>query len=517
MPADPEKVAIYIRWSTDDQSEGTTLDVQSEGCQHYVLSQGWRVREDLLFIDEGYSGGSLDRPAMTRLRSAVADGNVDCVVVFKMDRLSRSVVDTVKLVLEEWDGRCHVKSAREPIDTATPAGKLFFYMLVSYAEWERSLIRERTFSGRLKRAQEGRNPGFNAPYGYRTGTRAGSLEVVDDEAAIVRRMYELYLAGAGMRTLVTTLNQQGLRFRQGRPWNDSTVRHILSNPVYTGDLVWGLRPKNPSYGKRDGEKERLKATEPLAVREGAFPPIVERILWERVQSLRQGKPGPNRGGSGRAVSSRFLLTGLARCRCGSAIIGRVGAGRSSHPYYICAGKNSKGALHCDCGYIAARQVDTIAAVELMRLFGEAAARERTADAMRSGLQQQLEMLLPEQKRAQQQALRLEQQARELRRQYRENLLSLPEYRAFQADLDQEVQSVAAQQAQLSRQIEETDQALRQQQELANTLAQVDEWESLTIPQQKLLLRTLCRSLVLFRRPASAEVDFEAVWVQAQDP
>ncbi|HWI66569.1 MAG TPA: recombinase family protein, partial [Symbiobacteriaceae bacterium] len=86
---DPTKVAIYIRWSTEDQGEGTTLEVQSETCRAYLVSQGWAVNPELIFIDDGYSGGSIERPAMARLRSAVAAGEVHCVVVYKLDRLSR--------------------------------------------------------------------------------------------------------------------------------------------------------------------------------------------------------------------------------------------------------------------------------------------------------------------------------------------------------------------------------------------------------------------------------------------
>ncbi|HWI53053.1 MAG TPA: recombinase family protein, partial [Symbiobacteriaceae bacterium] len=161
------QVAIYIRWSTEDQGEGTTLDVQMEACQAFILSQGWSVAPERIYIDDGISGGTLERPALSRLRSAISQGFVDCVVVYKLDRLSRSVVDMVRLVLDEWEGHCCIKSAREPIDTLTQTGRLFFYQLMSFAEWERSVIRERTFAGKLRRAQEGKNPGITAAYGYR--------------------------------------------------------------------------------------------------------------------------------------------------------------------------------------------------------------------------------------------------------------------------------------------------------------------------------------------------------------
>lgn len=114
-----DKVAIYIRWSTEDQGEGTTLDVQLEACRAYMASQGWSYREELVYVDDGVSGATMERPALTRLRAAVAQGQVECVVVYKLDRLSRSVADTARLVMDEWEGICSVKSAREPIEVGS--------------------------------------------------------------------------------------------------------------------------------------------------------------------------------------------------------------------------------------------------------------------------------------------------------------------------------------------------------------------------------------------------------------
>jgi site-specific DNA recombinase len=511
---DPDRVAIYIRWSTDDQGDGTTLDVQMEGCRHYALSQGWNVTEDLIFIDDGYSGGSLDRPAMTRLREAVQRGEVDCVIVFKLDRLSRSVVDTVNLVLEEWDDLCHVKSAREPIDTTNHAGKMFFYMLVSYAEWERSVIKERTWSGRLKRAQEGRNPGFNAPYGYRVGATPGTLEIVPEEAAVVRRIYQLYLTGLGMLAIVRTLAEDGLLFREGRAWNESTVRHILANPVYAGDLVWGVRQRNPRYGKREGEKERLLSDEPLAAREGAFPAIVPRSEFERVQLMRGEKPSPNKGGSARALSSRFLLTGLARCgKCGSSILGREGVGRGGNTYYWCSGRNSKGATFCDGGYINTDKVDAIAVVELRRLYGDKAKREKVVEVMRATQKRRLESLLPRTHQVEKDLERLQEQEVDLRRQYREKEITIAEFRAFKSDLDGERLALQKARADLEQQVEEARRALVNHDQWVQVIAQVDEWESLNMAQRKTLLRLLCRGLSLYRKPRGQEVEFVADWVQ----
>ena len=105
----------------------------------------------------------MNRPAMIRMRKMIQEGKIDCVIVYKLDRLSRSVVDTVNLVLEEWEGHCYIKSSREAVDTMTPMGKQFFYMLVSFAEWERSVIKERTYNGKLQRVMNGMTPGFIDP------------------------------------------------------------------------------------------------------------------------------------------------------------------------------------------------------------------------------------------------------------------------------------------------------------------------------------------------------------------
>ncbi|HWI65609.1 MAG TPA: recombinase family protein, partial [Symbiobacteriaceae bacterium] len=128
-PVREDRVALYVRWSTDDQSEGTTLQVQLEGCRHFALSQGWTPQAELTFIDDGYSGATLDRPALRRLRDLVARGEIDCVIVFKVDRLSRNIVDAVDLVLGEWRDTCYFKSAREPIDSSTDLGRMIFSVL----------------------------------------------------------------------------------------------------------------------------------------------------------------------------------------------------------------------------------------------------------------------------------------------------------------------------------------------------------------------------------------------------
>lgn len=365
MLTDGEKVASYIRWSTEEQAEGTTLEVQRDACRHFILAQGWRCREDLVFVDDGYSGGRLDRPGLTALREAVQQGDVTCVVVFKLDRLSRSVLDTVSLVLDEWDGLCYVKSTREPVDTTSPAGKMFFYMLASYAEWERSVIRERTMAGKAKRAQQGKNPGFTAPYGYRRGERPGELLLVAEEAAVVRRLFEEYLAGRSLHAIAAGLTADGVRPRRAPRWTATTVAQMLANPIYTGALVYGRSSLVSGRARQRDGRARIRHDAPrYAEVAGALPAIVTAAEFRHVQAMR-GVHGARPGR--KPLGAAFLLAGIASCRCGARLRGDT-RGASGQRYYRCARDGSDDA-RCDSGLMPAALLERAVVQQVLRRWG----------------------------------------------------------------------------------------------------------------------------------------------------
>lgn len=315
----PHQVAIYIRWSTDDQAEGTTLEVQRDRCKHYLASQGWVFNCDLVYIDDGYSGGSLDRPALTRLRKDVESGEIQCVVVYKIDRLSRSVVDIVDLVLTEWDGRCFIKSTSEDVNTITPAGKMFFYILVSFAEYERNVIRDRTLGGKIKRAEQGMNPGFRPPYGYTKGTTRGSFVLVEHEANVVRRVFDMYRRGQGPFQIAQQLNLENVR-RRVEPWDRQGIRRLLLNPAYIGILEYGKSTTTTkSQQERHGMKARIAFDQPrYSTMDGAYPPIIDRGMWDEVQNLLQSRSDEYRDHSRSphiaTTCSRVLLSVAAEPR-----------------------------------------------------------------------------------------------------------------------------------------------------------------------------------------------------------
>jgi site-specific DNA recombinase len=499
----PDCVAVYIRWSTDDQGEGTTLDVQLDGCRHYALSQGWQFRNDLVFVDDGYSGGTMDRPALNRLREAVQQGRVDCVVVFKIDRLSRNVVDTVNLVLREWDSKCHVKSAREAIDTASQQGRMFFYTLVSFAEWERSVIRERTWSGRMRRLAEGRNPGFKPPYGLATGATPGSFVTVDAEAAVVRRIFDLYLGGMGYKAIAVRLAREGLRFREGRPFSAQTVMAILRNPIYAGRLAYGRAP-------RTGERRGAEAA-PTVVESPHLPRLVDPALFAQAQELRLGRaqqPTPNR-----AVSSDHLLSGVLRClRCGSAMMGRrkYGAG-SAPPYYMCAGQRSKGTAFCDSAYIRQDWLDDWLTARLLDRYGSAPVQPPPAKPLSEAAPQMAEV------RRSLEGVRREQQGLErelatIGRDYRQERLTVTEYREQKAAVDRDQARLTAKVAELEGALVRLEARRSLARQLPAPVGRASRWGLLGLTERKHLLRELVAHAAVYRAPGSAEVRYELAWV-----
>jgi site-specific DNA recombinase len=358
-------VAIYVRWSTDEQESGTTLEVQTESCQYFILSQHWTFNPDLVFVDDGYSGGNVERPALARLRKAVDDGEVQAVVVYKLDRLSRRVVDCVKLVREEWYGRCSLFSTAERFDTESPVGKMIFNILISFAEFERDVIRDRTQSGKKKRASQGRNAGHRYIYGYRRSPEGGyefdgvdpATQAFTGPAAIARRIFLDYLNGASTALLAERLSMEGIPSPQGADrWRTSTISRILDNPTYAGTYRYGMS------SLKLGEKRKLH-DEPTYVVAGVVPPLIAPAEWERVRRLRAER----RGMHPRAIASLYLLSGIARCgKCGQPINGKQG---SDKRYYSCLGRISL--RTCDCALMGAPMLEEIVLNEVkQRLSGE---------------------------------------------------------------------------------------------------------------------------------------------------
>ncbi|MGI4765113.1 MAG: recombinase family protein, partial [Janthinobacterium lividum] len=235
---------MYTRKSHSEGLEQpfNSLDAQRSACSHFIasqLSEGWHELEGC-FDDGGFSGGSLERPALARLMEYVESGAVDTVVVYKIDRLSRSLRDFVRL-MEVFERRAVTfVSVTQQFSTTTSMGRLTLNVLLSFAQFEREITSERTrdkFSALRERGAW--TTGFR-PYGYQLVDR--QLVVDAAEAAVVQRVYALYARLRSAIPIAGLLNANGLRTHRGTPFNYSFVRRILENRLYRGERAYLGQP-----------------------------------------------------------------------------------------------------------------------------------------------------------------------------------------------------------------------------------------------------------------------------------
>lgn len=225
-----KKTAIYVRVSTQDQAmEGYSIEQQTEALTKYCEARGWDACR--VFCDAGYSGSNTNRPALLELITSIHE--FDAVLVYKLDRLSRSQKDTLWLFEDVFEANnVGFFSLCESFDTASAFGKAALGILSVFAQLEREQIRERMAMGRLGRVKSGKSSAWSViPFGYQY--RDGELVPEPLAADIVRKMYGDYLSGKTISTIVRELNACG-HILKARPWSFRTVKYVLTNVVYTG-------------------------------------------------------------------------------------------------------------------------------------------------------------------------------------------------------------------------------------------------------------------------------------------
>ena len=271
MPATTKKLrcAIYTRKSTDEglDKEFNTLDAQRAACEAYITSQraeGWVLVRDH-YDDGGYSGGTLERPALKRLMADIEQDRIDCILVYKIDRLSRSLMDFAKLVeVMDAHGVTFV-SITQSFNTTTSMGRLTLNILLSLAQYEREIIGERIRDKFAASRARGMWMGGKVPLGYDVVAR--KLVVNEDEAPRVCRLFEIFAeTGSGIET-VRLLRAEGATSKSGRPLDKGDVYKVLNNRTYVGEAAH----KGQVYpGEHQG--------------------IVPRELWDRAHAVLQVSP-----------------------------------------------------------------------------------------------------------------------------------------------------------------------------------------------------------------------------------
>jgi site-specific DNA recombinase len=338
------RAAIYARVSTTSQAHTQQTDQQLERLQAYAEQRGWTLEEDLLYLDEGYSGASLNRPGLDALRDAAAMAAFEVLLITAPDRLARKYVHQVLLIEELQQRGCRVEFVERPM-SQDPNDQLLLQIRGAVAEYERTLIAERMRRGRLAKLRSGQLlPWLRVPFGYRTDPERprdpAGLRVEEYEAAIVRQMFAWYLEqGTTLGTIARRLTEGGVLTPTGKmSWSRSTIRGILKNHAYVGNAYGHCTYLAPAKSRRSPlspvgaglTAKRRPEEEWIAV---SVPEIVERETFDLVQQ----KLSHNRKFASRNNKShRYLLRALVSCgACGRSSPARTSwDGRS---YYVCRG------------------------------------------------------------------------------------------------------------------------------------------------------------------------------------
>jgi DNA invertase Pin-like site-specific DNA recombinase len=331
------RCAVYTRKSSEEGLEMafSSLDAQREACEAYVASQraeGWLLVADR-YDDGGFSGGTLERPALKRLRSDIEAGKVDVVVVYKIDRLSRSLMDFSRLVEVFDEHKVTFVSVTQSFNTTTSMGRLTLNVLLSFAQFEREVIGERIRDKFAASRKRGIWMGGWAPLGYEVRDR--KLIVNEADAKLVRSIFQRFLKTGSATTLARELIAENVRNKYGKLIDKGILYKMLSNPVYVGVAVH----KGVSYpGEHSG--------------------IIDQKIWDRVQARFQQNPR-KRAAATRAQTPSLLKgiifgpTGVAMSPTHTRKNGRL------YRYYLSQTVLKQGASDCPVARVPAAEIEKI--------------------------------------------------------------------------------------------------------------------------------------------------------------
>ncbi|EDL49294.1 recombinase family protein [Erythrobacter sp. SD-21] len=349
------RCAIYTRKSSEEglEQDFNSLDAQREACAAYILSQaseGWSQLPEI-YDDGGISDGTLERPALQRLLGDIEAGMIDIVVVYKVDRLTRSLLDFAKLVEAMDKAEVSFVSVTQSFNTTTSMGRLTLNMLLSFAQFEREVTAERIRDKIAASKAKGMWMGGVVPLGYRANGR--TLAIDEDHAALIRNIFDRYLEVGNVRLLVNELANGGTlvpervtgtgRKLGGKPFTRGQIYKILSNQIYIGKIC------------HKGE-----------IFEGQHAAIIDRETWDRVQAQLEANTQGEQQAS--TASSPSLLAGKVFDSEGNALIASH-AIKSAKRYRYYIGKSGEGDIQ------KAQQTLRIPALELEKLVCGALAQE----------------------------------------------------------------------------------------------------------------------------------------------
>jgi site-specific DNA recombinase len=339
-----KRCAIYTRKSTSTglDSDFNSLDAQREACLAYIQRQpGWTLVDER-YDDGGFTGANTDRPAFQRLMADIDAGKVDVIVVYKVDRLSRSLLDFVKVMERLGTAGASFVSVTQNFSTADAMGRLTMNLLASFAEFERSMIAERTRDKIAASRRKGKWTGGPVPFGY--SAKDKKLVVNEVEARVVREAFALFLQHRQMAKVARELNERGLLprgssrpSRLGLRWTKDSIARVLRSPLYAGLMMYGdeLHP-------------------------GEQPRIIDDATYRQATRILEGAGRELRF---TGLNPDYVLRGLLRCAgCGQAMCpGSTSKNGKTYRFYRCSTRDKHGKDACSARPLPARALEELVA------------------------------------------------------------------------------------------------------------------------------------------------------------
>ena len=344
-----KRCAVYCRKSVEDglEQEFNSLDAQRDAAENYIASQrgnGWVCLPEH-YDDGGFSGGNMNRPALQRLLKDCEDGLVDIILVYKIDRLSRSLTDFADLSkkFDEWG--VQFVSVTQEINTATSAGRMMLNILMTFAQYEREQISERT-RDKLKASRcKGLYTGGVVVLGYRAENK--KLVVVPEEAELIRRIFRRYIEIQSPKMIAAELNAEGFTAKNGKQWRTAAIYRILNNHTYFGEV---------NYKNKE-------------IHAGVHEAIIDAETWTRSREILRAN-APIKDPSKRTRRD-VPLRGIIRCgHCGCSMMPTYGKKKGvSYYYYVCEKHHTTvGLSDCPVKKVPAGMVETVVQEQLDRVF-----------------------------------------------------------------------------------------------------------------------------------------------------
>ncbi len=367
------RVVTYRRISTNEENQPYSLEAQETSLRSFIASQlNYEFVGD--YVDQ-QTGTNNKRPGLERMLADAGENKFDVVLVYRLDRLGRSVAGFMELLQLLGEDEVALRSATEPFDTSTPSGKMTAQMLSVFSEFEHDVLMSRILEGFAAKASRGQWMGGRPPYGYSLNKELKSLTVVESEAAVVRQIFATYLEGNGGKTVAEKLNSLGYRIRSGRRWDQHAVLRILNGSVYAGYIQHG-----------DDRHE------------GLHEAIINRDDFEKAAKLRSDRQESRNLKAITTTTSGYILTGMLKCgACGGTYVGAGAHGSTSdYRYYQCSMQNRRAdAEKCRNERIDADKLEEMLIGEVVKTYADTTLFERALALAMSNVPDELNALQQE--------------------------------------------------------------------------------------------------------------------------